>query len=113
MALKRTANLSQRLAFLLIERADEVVVAVVVAVLVPLAEAAVIGDTQNVSYSAVICSREASDGVRSGFGDIDFHSKYRLRCHPEAIGASCRLFILSGKPLYLVPTVQYYSFLCA
>ena len=95
--LKRTANLFQRLAFLLVERADEVVVAVVVAVLVLLAEAAVVSDTQDISDGAVVCSREAGDGIRSGFGDIDFHSKYRLRCPPRSNRGGLSVIYPIGK----------------
>ena len=70
---------------------------VVVAIFVLLAKVAVVGDTQNIANGAVVCSREAGDGIRSGFGDIDFHSKCRLRCPPRLFRGGLSVIYPIGK----------------
>ena len=100
--LKYIANPAQRLALFLVERADEVVVTIVITVFVLLAEAAVIGDTQNIADGTIVCSRETGDGIRSGFGDIDFHSKCRLRCPPRLFRGRAVGYLSYRKDLCIV-----------
>ena len=78
---KRVAHLSQCLAFIAIERADEIVVAVIVAVPVLLVEATPIGGSKHSRKGAILSCGNTRNRVSSGFCSAEFHHRIVL-CAP-------------------------------
>lgn len=73
--LQRIADFCQRLPLLGIERADEIVVAVIVAVLVLLVEATLIGGHKHSSKGAILSCGHTRNRVSSGFRSVEFHRR--------------------------------------
>lgn len=101
---KYIAHLSQSLAFITIERADEIVVAVIVAVLVLLVEATLIGGRKDNCKGAILSCGNTRNRVSSGFRSAEFHRRIVL-CAP-CLSARCAVIGYSIGKTSCHPTLD-------
>ena len=101
---KCVAHLSQCLAFIAIERADEIVVAVIVAVLVLLAEATLVGGSKHSRKGAILSCGNTCHRVSSGFRSAEFHRRIVL-CAP-CLSARCAVIGYSIGKTSCHPTLD-------
>ena len=101
---KCVAHLSQCLAFIAIERADEIVIAVIVAVLVLLVEATLIGGRKYGSKGAILSCGNTCHRVSSGFRSAEFHQRIVL-CAP-CLSARCAIIGYSIGKTSCHPTLD-------
>lgn len=101
---KCVAHLSQSLAFIAIERTDEIIVAVIVAVLVLLAEATPIGGHKHGSKGAILSCGNTRNRVSSGFRSAEFHRRIVL-CAP-CLSARCAVIGYSIGKTSCHPTLD-------
>lgn len=101
---KCIAHLSQCLAFIAIERANEIVVAVIVAVLILLVEATPIGGHKHSCKGAILNCGNTYHRVSSGFHSAEFHRRIVL-CAP-CLSARCAVIGYSIGKTSCHPTLD-------
>ena len=101
---KYIAHLSQCLAFIAIERADEIVVAVIVAILVLLVEATLVGGSKHGSKGAILSCGNTRNRIGSGFRSAEFHRSIVL-CAP-CLSARCAVIGYSIGKTSCHPTLD-------